>query len=357
MSKNLIFLAGKKAFSFIKSKGFSPDSVKILAGAAGGPKWLVLNHIDRVLFSSWFGDRKTPLFLIGSSIGAWRFSALSQRETLKAVEKFESAYLNQHYGPDPEPEEVVSEMTKRMDEFLDDAGIGEILDHPYLRLNIMAVRCKGLTSEDKTLPLAVGLLGAFLLNTVHRPFLKFFFERALFYDSRDIPPFFDMSGFPIRKIPLSQQNMKAALLASGSIPLVMSGVRDIPGDPEGMYRDGGITDYHLDIPFMKKEEEGIVLFPHYSSRVIPGWLDKKLFWRKASASNMDNVLLIAPSRAFIARLPGGKIPDRNDFKRFQGRDKERIAYWNRVIDMSKYLAEEFTDAAESGKIRELLRAI
>lgn len=328
-----------------------------MAGAAGGPKWLVLNHLDRVLFSSWFRDRKTPLFLIGSSIGAWRFSAVSQKQSLTALERFQSAYLNQHYGPAPTPEEVVSEMTKRMDEFLDDAGVREILSHPCLRLNIMAVRCKGLTNEDKPFPLVMGLLGAILMNLFHRPFLKFFFERALFYDPRDIPPFFDMSGFPIRKIPLASDNMKAALLASGSIPLVMSGVRDIPSAPEGTYRDGGVTDYHLDIPFMKKEEEGIVLFPHYSHRVIPGWLDKKLLWRKPSASNMENVLLLAPSPEFISRLPGRKIPDRNDFRVFQGRDKDRIAYWNTVIDMSRYLAEEFTDAAESGKIRELLRPI
>ncbi len=356
MSENLIFLAGKKALSLVRSEGLSPEMVKIVAGAAGGPKWLVLNHLDRVLFSSWFKDRKTPLFLIGSSIGAWRFSAVSQKDPLRTICKFQSAYLSQHYGPAPTPEDVVIEMTKRMDEFLDDSGIRQILAHPYLRLNIMSAACKGLVSEDKTLPLTLGLLGAILLNAVHRPFLKFFFERTLFYDPRDIPPFFDMSGFPIRKIPLTKYNMKAALLASGSIPLVMTGVRDIPGAPEGTYRDGGITDYHLDIPFMKKSE-GIVLFPHYSSRLIPGWLDKKLFWRKASASNMENVLLIAPSPEFINRLPGRKIPDRNDFLKFQGRDKDRIAYWNTVIDMSRYLAEEFTDAAASGKIRESVKPI
>ncbi len=357
MSENLIFLAGEKALSLIRSEGLSPERIKIVAGAAGGPKWLVLNHLDRVLFSSWFKDRTAPLFLIGSSIGAWRFSAVSQKQSLKAAEKFQSAYLNQCYGPVPTPEDVVAEMTKRMDEFLDDAGIREILNHPCLRLNIMAVRCKGLTSRDKKFPLSVGLLGAILLNLLHRPFMKFFFERALFYDPRDIPPFFDMSGFPVRKIPLTPYNIKAALLASGSIPMVMSGVRDIPGAPEGTYRDGGVTDYHLDIPFMKKEEDGIVLFPHYSRRVVPGWLDKKLFWRKPSASNMENVLLVAPSQEFINRLPGRRIPDRNDFRTFQGRDRERIAYWNTVIDMSKYLAEEFTDAAESGKIRERLKPI
>lgn len=36
-------------------------------------------------------------------------------------------------------------------------------------------------------------------------------------------------------------------MASGSIAVVMEGVRNIGGVPEGIYRDGGVTDYHFDI--------------------------------------------------------------------------------------------------------------
>ncbi len=94
-TENLVFLAGKKAFSIIKEEGLKPEMVKVIAGAAGGPKWLVLNHLDRVIFSSWFKMRTKPLFLLGSSIGAWRFAAASQNNHKKAIDRFQSGYFGE----------------------------------------------------------------------------------------------------------------------------------------------------------------------------------------------------------------------------------------------------------------------
>jgi len=110
----------------------------------------------------------------------------------------------------------------------------------------------------------------------------------------------------------------------------------------------------MDIPFLGKDK-GIVLYPHYTDRIIPGWLDKKLFWRKPSLSNMDNVLLVAPSEKFIDCLPLKKIPDRNDFQHFIGRDAERIECWKTVIKKSERLGHEYLEAVETGQIRELIK--
>ena len=353
-TENLVFLAGKKAFLKIRKEGLKPEIVKVIAGAAVGPKWLVLNHLDRVIFSSLFKMRTKPLFLLGSSIGAWRFAAASQNNHQKAIDRFETEYLDQHYSSNPGPAEVTRETIRIMDGFIDDSKINEILQHPYMRLNIMAVRSKWAVSSDKKLFLASGLLAAMLFNTIGRKLLRFFFERALFYDERILPPFWTMDGFPIRKIPVKANNIKKALLASGSIPIIMSGVNNISHAPKGTYRDCGVIDYHMDIPFLGNDE-GIVLYPHYTDRIIPGWLDKKLFWRKPSLSNMDNVLLIAPSAKFVERLPRKKIPDRNDFWHFKGRDAKRIECWKTVIKKSERLGHEFLDAVETSRIRELIR--
>jgi len=347
MSDNLMFIAGAKAYAYIKDAGLAPDDVKVMSGAAGGPKWLILKHTDRVLFSSWFKDRKTPLFLIGSSSGAWRFACASQADPVAAAERFEQSYIAQYYRGDPTPQDISREGQRIMTQVLGQSGVSEILSHPYLRLSIMTVRCKGLGASDQILIQGVGMSMAALCNLIHRRGLKLFFERALFYDARDIPPFFDINEFPIHRIALNEKNLNAALMASGSIPMVMSGIRDIPGAPAGTYRDGGITDYHIDIPFIK--DDGIVLFPHYTDRIIPGWLDKKLVWRKPGYA--DNVLMLSPSEAFLKRLPYRKIPDRTDFKRFKGRDNERTAYWKMAVKLSKILADEFMEAVESGRIR------
>ncbi len=350
MGFNLRFIAGPKAFARIREKGLESDDVEVLAGASGAAKWLVLSHLDRVIFSSWLKDRQKPLFLIGTSIGAWRFAALSQDRPDKAIAKLESAYINQRYPNDPSPADITDESMRILDSFLDDARIDQVLAHPFCRLSLLAVRCRKMTGDRRPAVQAAGLALGAIANAVNRKFLKFFFERTLFFDPRDPPPFISMNQFPICRVRLDKHNFKTAILASGAIPLLMQGITNISGAPEGMYRDGGIIDYHLDLPFLK-ESNKIVLFPHFKDTVIPGWFDKKLFWRRPSLSHMDNVLLVTPSMEFIARLPFGRIPDRKDFTRFRGRDDQRIDCWNQVVEMCECLGHEFMETIGSGNIR------
>jgi hypothetical protein len=68
-TEKLVFLAGKRALETICSQGLRPVDVKIVAGAAGGPKWMILGQLDRLFFGSWFRGRRQPLYLLGSSAG------------------------------------------------------------------------------------------------------------------------------------------------------------------------------------------------------------------------------------------------------------------------------------------------
>ncbi len=353
MSYPLSFIAGSRALQVIRDEGLNPDRISVIAGAAGGPKWLILGGMDRVLSGEIFKKRKKPVHLIGSSIGSWRFAALAQKKPLEAIDSFEKAYLKQTYTRVPTPDEVSQESRVILDTYLPDARKNEILNHPFMRLNILAVKSRHILAIESRAALAAGMSLATLTNLALRRSMGLYFERTLFYDRRDIPPFHEMKGFPIHRVALSEQNLKPAIMASGSIPLVMKGVADIPGAPAGIYRDGGMLDYHLDIPF-DPDPDHIVLYPHYTDSVIPGWLDKQLPWRRAHRRNMSNVLIVCPSKSFIAGLPYGKIPDRNDFMKFKGRDAERLDYWRTVISAGKVLGEEFHDAVASGKIREMV---
>ena len=353
---SLTFKAGPGALKFVRQHGLDLSSIGTIAGASGGAKWLVLSQLDRAILRSVVPHLAGPVHLIGSSIGSWRFAAASQKRPVQAIEKFQDAYIHQSYQSKPTPEEVSRESRKIMDHFIDDTAIDEILSHPVFRLNFMAVRCRHILSSDKRALLFPGLAAAFFSNMIGRSTLKFFFDRSLFYHPADKPPFLDMSGFPIQKTVLTRENFKAALLASGSIPLVMSGVKDIPGASPGIYRDGGIVDYHLDIDFLNGNN-GLVLYPHYSDRIIPGWFDKKLRHRRPASKNMENVLMISPSKEFVEALPHKKIPDRNDFLLFRGRDRARFSYWLSVVHESKRLGDAFWDAVESGRIRQLVKPI
>ncbi|MBL4640120.1 MAG: hypothetical protein JKY57_06280 [Kordiimonadaceae bacterium] len=55
--------------------------------------------------------------------------------------------------------------------------------------------------------------------------------------------------------------------------------------------------------------------------------------------------MLAPSDDFVAGLPGGKIPDRNDFSRMS--DEDRLKNWAVVISKSEKLAEEFSMCLDS----------
>ena len=100
-----------------------------------------------------------------------------------------------------------------------------------------------------------------------------------------------------------------------------------------------MLDYNFDIPFLK--QDGIVLYPHFTDRLIPGWFDKTLKWRSPNRHHLDNVLLICPSDEFVAKLRYRKIPDRTDFKNLD--DKERISFWQSVITETLRMGDEFSE--------------
>jgi hypothetical protein len=56
-------------------------------------------------------------------------------------------------------------------------------------------------------------------------------------------------------------------------------------------------------------------------------------------------------------LPYGKIPDRNDFVTFTGKDRDRFDYWITVAEKSRELAEDFHDAVESGTLRNRVKPL
>ena len=353
----LEFRAGPSALARIRDEGLRPDMIRVIAGAAGGPKWLALNRLDRALFGHWLNDITQPVHLAGSSIGTWRFACAAQRDPVAAIERFEAAYLDeQRYSRQPPAREITAVTERLLDVLLGEHGVDEILAHPAFRMNIMTVRSRpSLESEDRR-RLALAMLGAGAVNLASRKALRLFFERALFHDPREVPPYVrHLNDMPMHRMPLSAQNLRAALLASASIPGYMLGVPDIIGAPPGIYRDGGLIDYHMALPW--GVEEGIVLFPHFSRKVLPGWFDKLAPWRRARGRDLDHVLLLRPSRAWLASLPGGHIPDRHDFMRYAGRDGERVAAWRRGITAGQQLADDFMEAVESGRIRQQVKLL
>ena len=324
--------------------------VKVIAGAAGGPKWIVLNGMDRFFFGEWFKNRKEPLHMLGSSIGAWRFAAtLSHKDPIKGLELFKEAYFSQKYEGKPPPGSVSDTAVKLMREFLNEETIRHMLNHPYGRLRMILSRCKGPLKNEQAWSQGLGLIAAASLNIIHRSLLGVVFDRLIMEDKRDRRFLFEEAPFSTQRAELTAENLENALLATGSIPMVLAGVDTLSGAPKGMYRDGGLLDYHMLYNYQMEEGE-IVLLPHFFRTAKPGWFDKSLPYRKPSAAARKHMLFICPSETFIQKLPGGKVPDRKDFQLFDY--QERRNRWQQAFDLSRPLGEELAELIDSGQIRD-----
>ncbi len=350
MSDNISIRAGSKAIKIIKDEGLDLDRVKVLAGASGAAKFLVLTGIDRVL-TDMLKSRTAPLYMIGTSIGAFRMAAFCQKDPAASIKILEREYIGQAFPKKPTKQDLSIVSKGILDAFIKDDEIKDMLTHPFMRISFLANRCRGLLKKDRLMLEWTGMLMAAGANLVSRNLLKYFFERALFCPPGITPPFSAMNQFPLHRYDLTPGNFKQALLSSGTIPLVMEGISDIDG-VQGHFKDGGMLDYHLDIPFLP-DDDGLVLYPHFYDTITPGWFDKSLN-RKPSPENMKNVVLVAPSKSFVESLPMGKIPDRKDFYTFKRRDRERQTVWWDVVRRNRQVGETFFEAVDSGRIRNMV---
>ncbi len=334
--------AGPTALKEIQQHGLKQHMFDYMLGASGGPKWFVLAGLDRYVFSTFFAQRKTPLQVIGSSAGAFRFACFAQQDPLAAINRLADRYSHTEYSDKPTAKEITLSGLELLDYVLGDNGVEEIIHNPIIKAHFIVARCKGLTQfEAKPLQLT-GLLASAGANAVQRRFLQRFYERYVFASPTSELQISDPNKMPTRYVPLSKRNLAQALMASGSIPLVIEGVSNINGAPKGMYRDGGIIDYHFDLNF--GPHDGLVFYPHFYPKPIPGWFDKSLKRRLPHKSSYDKVVMAVPSDEFVASLPYQKIPDRKDFETMPA--QQRIEYWQTVIQQSDRLGEAFANLTQ-----------
>jgi hypothetical protein len=346
----LTLRAGKRALSRIQQQGLQPADVKILPGAAGGPKGLGIQGLDLALFGDWLAQAPQTRTLIGASIGSWRFASACLPDASAGIRRLGELYTDQCFAKNVSMAEVSRSCARLLDDLLQGQDQA-LLDNPHYHLTIMVVKSQGVLQQDHGRALAMGLSSVIGNNLLGRSRLSRHFERILMHDQRALPPLKALQDFPSHFHTLNAGNLRQALLASGSIPWVMQAIRDIPGVGPGAYRDGGLLDYHLDLPY---DCDGVVLYPHFTDRVIPGWFDKGLPWRRGNLEQLQDVLLVAPSPAYLQRLPHGKLPDRRDFKRFLGDDPGRQRYWRQAMSESQRLGDEFLELAGSDRLAERL---
>jgi len=353
--------AGPKARALLSRDGLQAHHVKLIPGAAGGPKGLILGALDRYLFGDWLAHSAHEVHLVGASIGAWRMATACLADPSAALQKLENDYIHQDYVAPPGQKRVsadqVSEVFGRNLQAFYSGRVGEILAHPRYRLHIITARGRHVLAREHRIGTPLGYLGAFVTNTLHRKALGAWLERVVFSSHHaDLP--FATADYRTRQVHLSEANFSPALQASCSIPFVLRSVSPIPGAPSGAYWDGGLTDYHLHLDYRKLCAEGarqeatvqgvaeevapgVVLYPHFQKSIVPGWLDKGLKWRHGATHFLDNAVVLAPNPAWVKTLPNGKLPDRTDFTHYGTDFAGRVKAWTKAASQAQQLADEF----------------
>jgi hypothetical protein len=288
---------------------------------------------------------------------------LTQNNSVQAIERLAHTYANTVYSAKPNPQEISAQAVNIVDQLFGENGANEVINNNIFKAHFLVAKCNGLTSFDNKIMQGAGLINSMLLNKLDRRLLSTQYQRYIFKHPSSSLTINDPYNFNNVYQTLTADNIKNALLASGSIPMVMSGIKDIHGAAKGTYRDGGIIDYHFDFSLSNNDsdkqvfnkhclhehrnerngseiENGLTLYPHFTSEPKAGWFDKTSS-RKVLDRSYENTVLLAPSEKFIKSLPFNKIPDRTDFTELDA--TTRIKYWEKVLEETTKLAECFNE--------------
>ncbi|NVK39300.1 MAG: patatin-like phospholipase family protein [Gammaproteobacteria bacterium] len=324
-------LAGAKALTHIQEHGLQPSDIRLMVGASGGPKWLMLSRLDQYLAEHFLPKAEQSISLVGSSIGSWRMACHAQQDPLATFKEFEAIYTHQRYES-LSPREITQFVDKVLAALFNDERAEHIVNNPKRKLHVVAVRNRLLMNGRHNISQIMGLLVAATGNVFSSKVVEALYPRVLISQGASHDPYHQRPEV----IELGVHNLKEALVASGAIPMALEPTK-VTGGKDRWHWDGGMVDYHFAGPF--NVEEGLVFYPHFFPKIVPGWFDKGIPWRKAKAKNYDNVVVVAPSKEFIAKLPYGKIPDRKDFTKLNDVDREN--YWQTVLQATDALVDDF----------------
>ena len=336
--------AGPRARAHLRERGLSPADVRAIPAAAGGPKGLALLPLDRFLFGHWLPTSTQTVHLLGASIGAWRMAVACLPDPNAALAQLAEDYITQSYPSapgKPPTARVVTQVFRQQIDLRLGAHAATVLAHPRYRLHVFTSRGRRLLHRPGRVQMPLGWMGAFAANARARCALGGWVERVVFSDPRDVLPV-PLNDFPTQLAELRTDNLAPAILASCTIPFVLEAVQDVPGGPPGTYWDGGITDYHLHLNYAAMGE-GLVLYPHFGDQVVPGWLDKAWKRRHGASAGLANLVLLSPRPEWLRTLPGGKLPDRSDFKHYGHDHAHRQRNWRTALAESQRLADEFAE--------------
>lgn len=342
--------AGRNVRAHVAREGFRLADFPTVLGAAGGPKWLILYGLDRVLAplmraSVREAGFRRPLDLIGASIGAWRFAAWLHDDPVAALDRLFESYTDEALF-DPSLRDFDGLFRHYLDAMFGASGVQQVLACELARLHMVVA-----LFPHSRVPVSLRLGLAALRNAFGRRALLASSPQRLLCSTGPLPAAI-AARWPHATLPLDAQRLIPALMATAAVPGLIPPVAGLdPSGGKSLGIDGGILDYHFD---GSQNGAGFVLYPHFVPTLTAGWFDKPFRRRRVPAEHIDDLLLICPSPAFVAQLPGGGIPDRGDPRRLGPVACQRA--WRTAGEASLRLGEALGELLDRDGMPALLHA-
>ncbi len=344
MMSQLRYRAGPRALGHLRRFGLR-GQVRVFVAPATGPKWLAAYGFDRALIDGNLFDGSVPTLLAGASAGAWRSLSFASPEPAAMHRALMEAYCVQEFSRADTPATVRSAFEEMLAKLF--AGSEQrILAHPSLRLAIHTARARGSGGRASTRWHLASLSLAALLNPWSPRAQQAALERVTFHSREVGAALVEHRG---RRVELLPTNLLPAALASATVPLAMEPIGDIPGAPDGIFLDGGMTDYHVAERYVHARPGVTLLFTH-QRRLFGRWLDQYLPWRNPRGGVLEDLVHVYPAPDFVASLPGGSVPTRHDYRELVDLPGERVRRWKTAVLESERLGECFLRDLESGRL-------
>ena len=177
-TKALSIRAGHLARQLILDEGLQAQHVDIIPGAAGGPKGLGLQGLDQAIFDEFLPQYQMRRYLVGSSIGSWRFASILAWGATQGTKRLAHFYTHMNFQKGMNFADISSVCNDMLNQLI----LGkeqQIVHHPDYHLTIMAVKSRHVFNSDHRLPLLASVAGIVASNTIKRRASKAFMQRVV----------------------------------------------------------------------------------------------------------------------------------------------------------------------------------
>jgi hypothetical protein len=320
---------------------------KIFVAPASGPRGMTTMGFDEQFAKKYVSSNhphtQESRWFVGGSTAALRFVALiaSVCSGKNYTRRLQEYFTEMTYRKGDRPSVLTPMMKNLIRICCPRKYIPDIIHHPHLHLCIFVVRLRN-PIDTPDWKLKISFIKMFFMNAWSEYWLHQCFDTIIYYTGKQPPSFLLNHNHnhlnPIQFEPLTETNIRTVLRATTCIPFVSERITQI-GDRSGLFFDGAIGHYHLNLRCNLEQFPVLYLAdqpPH--TKIKKTFFDTVLPWRGVSETELKYCLRVHPTEFFKDQVPNRRFPHVSDWfdQTYIQFPEQRKHSWNTVYRLSTY---------------------